>query len=212
MFDALFPNSAHVHRLRANPLGALFDRFAQFLLRRGHPALDSRRFLRAAAHFGCWLGTQAAPVTADAVTKAAADRFLDEHLPSCSCPRGLPRGRGVVRAAVNHLLRMLARDDPSRSLPPPTPYDMLLAEYDHFLHHSCGLAEQTCSCHLRYAREFLQRSYAGGPADFSRLRPADFQDYFRRYANHLPRSACSRSSHRNRWACHLPPGSAARSI
>jgi site-specific recombinase XerD len=192
MLDSLYPNSAHVHRLRANPLGALFDRFAQFLLRRGHAALTSRCYLNAAAHFGYWLGTQSAPVTVDAITKAAATGFLDEHLPTCSCPLPFPRTCVVVGAALNHLLRMLAQDDPSRSLRAQTPYDVLLAQYDHFLHQTCGLAEQTRSYRLRSAREFLQRSYGGHPADFSRLRPADFQDYFRRYASHLkPRTVAS---------------------
>ena len=36
MLDSLFQVAHHVHRLRANPLGALFDRFAEFLVRRGH--------------------------------------------------------------------------------------------------------------------------------------------------------------------------------
>jgi len=38
---------------------------------------------------------------------------------------------------------------------------------------------------LALRREFLQRSYGDASADFSRLRPTDFQDYFRRYASHL---------------------------
>jgi hypothetical protein len=114
MLDSLFQDAHHVHRLRANPLGALFDRFAEFLVRRGHTSSSSRPFIRAAEHFGYWLGTHNTSVTADQVTQAAARCFLDEHLPTCSCPVPFPRFRGVARTAINHLLRMLARQ--SRSL------------------------------------------------------------------------------------------------
>jgi integrase/recombinase XerD len=185
MLDSLFQDAHHVHRLRANPLGALLDRFAEFLIRRGHAARSIHPFIRAAEHFGSWLGTQHAAVTADEVTKASARRFLQEHLPACSCPLPFPRSRGGARTAINHLLRMLAQDDPARSLPPATLHEALLAEYHHFLLHTCGLAAQTCLYRLRYAREFLHRCYPDGSADFSRLRPADFQDYFRRYTGHL---------------------------
>jgi integrase/recombinase XerD len=185
MLDSLFRGAHHAQRLRANPLGALFDPFAAFLVRRGHAATLVRQFIRTAEHFGYWLGTQHAVVNADEVTKASARRFLEEHLPTCLCPLPFPRCRGVTRAAINHLVRMLALDDPARLLPPATPYDALLAEYDRFLRQTCGLATQTCLCRLRYAREFLQRSFGDAPADFSRLRPADFQDYFRRHTGHL---------------------------
>jgi site-specific recombinase XerD len=84
---------------------------------------------------------------------------------------------------------MLAQDDPARLLPPPTPHDALLTEYRHFLCSTCGLAERTCVWRLHFVRQFLQRSYGNAPADFSRLRPADFQDYFRRYTDHLAPSS-----------------------
>src|SRR5947209_11150829 len=138
MLDSLFQGAHHVQRLRANPLGALFDPFAGFLVRRGYATSSIHALLRAAEHFGYWLGTQHAAVTAVQVTKASARRFLDEHLPSCSCPLSFPHGRCGARAAINHLLRMLALDDPARALPPATPGNALLAEYHHFLRQTCG--------------------------------------------------------------------------
>jgi integrase/recombinase XerD len=169
MLESLFPQAHRVHRLRANSLGALFDPFAEFLVHRGHAASSIHLFVRATEHFGYWLGSQHAVVTANEITKAAARRFLDEHLPTCSCPVPFPHSRGPARTALNHLLRMLARHDPARLLPPATPHDALLAEYHHFLAQICGLAAQTCLYRLRYARAFLQRCYGDQPADFSRL-------------------------------------------
>ncbi len=36
MLDVLFQRSHHVRRLRANPLGAILDQFADYLLRPGY--------------------------------------------------------------------------------------------------------------------------------------------------------------------------------
>ncbi len=185
MLDSLFHGAHHVHRLRTNPLGALFDRFVAFLLRRGHAAPFIHQLIRATEHFGYWLGTRYAPVTADAVTRASVRFFLHDHLPACSCPLPFPRSRHVAQAGLNHLLRMLAQDDPTRLLPPATPHDALLAEYHDFLRQTCGLAARTCVWRLHFVRQFLQRCYGDAPADFGQLRPAAFQDYFRRYTGHL---------------------------
>ena len=38
MLDRLFQRSHHVRRLRANPLGAILDQFADYLLRPGYSA------------------------------------------------------------------------------------------------------------------------------------------------------------------------------
>jgi site-specific recombinase XerD len=189
MLDSLFQDAHHVHRLRANPLGALFDPFAGFLIRRGHASSFIHLILRAVEHFGYWLATQYVAITAAHVTKATARRFLDEHLPACPCPLPFPGSRGAAQAGINHLLRMLAQDDPTRLLPLATPHGALLAEYDHFLRQTCGLAERTCVWRLHFVRQFLQRCYGDAPADFSQLRPADFQDYFRRYTGHLKASS-----------------------
>jgi integrase/recombinase XerD len=185
MLDSLFPRARQVRRLRANPLGALLDRLAEFLIRRGYAAKYTRAILRAVEHFGYWLGTQHSAVTADKVTKASAQHFLRDHLPTCSCRRPFPREPQLMQTAINHLLRMLAQDDPSRSLPPATPHDALLAEYHHFLHQTCGLAANTCLQRLFHVRQFLERSFGNAPVDFSRLRPDYFQDYFRRHTGHL---------------------------
>jgi site-specific recombinase XerD len=185
MLDSLFAGGHHGHRLRANPLGALFDPFAEFLVRRGYAASFIRQVIRAVEHFGFWFGAQHATVTAAAVTKASTRRFLDEHLPTCSCPMPFPRNRRHTRTALNHLLRMLTHNDPARAQAPATPHDALLAEYHHFLGQTCGLAAATCCYRLLFARAFLQRRYGDAPADFSQLRPADLQDYFRRHGGHL---------------------------
>jgi integrase/recombinase XerD len=185
MLQALFRRSHHVCRLRANVLGALFDPLVELLFRRGHGPGPIHQYVRAVEHFGHWLATSSLGVAADQVTRASVRPFLQEHLPHCSCTVAFPRSHATTRAALRHLLRLLAQQDPARLLPPPSPHDALLAEYTHFLRQTCGLSEHTCLYRLRNARTFLQRQFGHGAAQPARLQPADLQDYFRLHAGHL---------------------------
>jgi integrase/recombinase XerD len=185
MLETLFKRSHHVRRLRANPLGAILDEFADYLLRRGHQTGVVHQFMRAAEHYGHWLGTRHAAVTVDHVTKASTRQFLHDHLSVCSCSVGFPRSLIPSRAALNHMMRMLDHQDPVRLAPPTTPHGPLLTEYDRFLVQTCGFSGHTRVYRVRNAREFLGRHFGDAPAAPERLRPSDLQDYFRRHAGHL---------------------------
>jgi site-specific recombinase XerD len=185
MLEELFRRPHHVRRLRANPLGAFFDPLTELLFCRGHGPGVIHQYVRAVEHFGHWLGACYPVVAVEQVTTVSVRQFLQDHLPHCSCTAGFPRGRAMNLAALRHLLRMLAQQDPSRLLPPPSPHDALLAQYDHFLRKTCGLSEHTRIYRMRNARTFLQRQFGHTPPHLGRLRPADLQDYFRRYAGHL---------------------------
>jgi site-specific recombinase XerD len=185
MLEEFFRRPHHVRRLRANPLGPFFEPLTELLSRRGHGLGLIHQYARAVEHFGHWLGACCAVVSAAQVTTTSVRHFLQEHLPHCSCKMGFPRSRAMNLAALRHLLRMLAQQDPGRLLPPPSPYDALLAEYEHFLRQTCGLSEHTRIYRMRNARTFLQRQFGHHPPRLGRLRPADLQDYFRRHAGHL---------------------------
>lgn len=185
MLEEFFRRPHHVRRLRANPLGKLFEPLAQLLTRRGHGLGLIHHYARVVEHFGHWLSTCYSVVAEEQVTMASVRNFLQEHLPHCSCTMGFPRLHATNLAALRHLLRMLAQQNPARLLPPPSPYDTLLAEYYHFLHQTRGLSEHTRLYRMRNARTFLQRQYKHRPPRLSRLQPADLQDYFRQHAGHL---------------------------
>ena len=185
MLDVLFQRSHHIRRLRANPIGVILDQFTDYLLRRGYTNNFVHQLVRAVEHYGHWMSARQTPVTADDVTEASARQFLHKHLPICSCAIRFPRSLVPSRAAINHLLGMLAAQDPARLLPPPTRHGPLLAEYDDFLRQTCGLSGQTRLYRLRNARQFLERHCGDAALAPGSLRPADLQDYFRRYAEHL---------------------------
>jgi site-specific recombinase XerD len=185
MLETLFSRAHNLRRLRANPLGAILDQYAGYLIGRGHTTNVVHQYLRAIEHYGHWMGTQHAVVTADDLTRDSARLFLHEHLASCSCPARFRCDLINCRAAINHLLRVLDGRAPTRRSPPSTPHDPLLTEYEWFLRQTCGLAGHTCGYRLRYARLFLQDRFGAGPPQVEDLRPADVQDYFRRDAARL---------------------------
>jgi site-specific recombinase XerD len=185
MLEMLFRRSHHIRRLRANPLGVILDQFVDYLLRRGHKTSVVHQFVRAAEHYGYWLGTCHTAVTAGHVTRASTRQFLHDHLAVCSCPAGFPSSLVSSRTAVNHMVRMLDQQDSARLLPPPTQHGLLLTEYDSFLLQVCGFSEHTRVYRLRNARQFLDRHFGDTPLVPDRLRPSDLQNYFRRHAGHL---------------------------
>jgi integrase/recombinase XerD len=185
MLETIFQRAHHLRRLRANPLGVILDQYVEYLIARGHTTDVVHQYLRAAEHYGLWLGTRDAVVKADDLTWPSGRLFLHEHLATCSCPARFRRDLINCRAAINHLLRMLDARDPRRCSSSPTPHDLLLSEYERFLRQTCGLAGHTCGYRLRYARLFLEDRFGAGPPRIEDLRPADVQDYFRRTAARL---------------------------
>ena len=111
MLETIFQRAHRLRRLRANPLGVILDQYVEYLIARGHTTNVVHQYLRAAEHYGLWLGTRDAVVKADDLTWASGRLFLHEHLATCSCPARFRRDLINRRAAINHLLRMLdARD------------------------------------------------------------------------------------------------------
>src|SRR5262249_20110813 len=132
MLEEFFRRPHHVRRLRADPLGTLFEPLTELLSRRGHGLGLIHQYARAVEHFGHWLGTCYPVVAAELVTMASVRHFLQEHLPYCACTTGFPRSRAMNLAALRHLLRMLAQQNPARLLPPPSPSDAALDETNPF--------------------------------------------------------------------------------
>lgn len=185
MLDALFRRPHHLRRLRANPLGADIEQLAAYLTSRGYATSGIHQFLRAAEHYGYWLGTLYPAVTQGHITKSSAQQFLRDHLGACACSPRFPRSLISGRAALNHLLRMLDQQDPTRLLAPPAQHDALLSDYDRFLRQTCGLSEHTRIYRQRNARQFLDRHFGDDPAVPDQLKASDIQDYFRLHTGSL---------------------------
>lgn len=146
--DSVFRRAAVRARIRANPLGAVLQRYVVYLVNRGHRAGTLHQYVFAAEHFGRWVSRR--PVDADSV-----DRFIRYHLPRCRCGKPAVRNVRCVRASLNRLLEMLGS---KRTRTTGTGLvGQLLRRYEHHLVHICGLSCATIHYRLRYARELLRR-------------------------------------------------------
>jgi len=84
MLDSYFCAPKTLRRLRAGPSGPYMDGFADVLERDGYAHASAVRYLRAAAHLGCFVHLKGG-TWADVDAGALAS--FGRHFPRCRCPR-----------------------------------------------------------------------------------------------------------------------------
>jgi len=186
MSDSLFRRAYYWDRLRANPLGELIEELVARLRELGYSWLTVRGYAQALEHFTTWLIGEG--LCLNDVDKELVRSFLYDHLSNCRCPKPAPTELKRVRSALNHLLRMLRERMPADVNETPTPIDAELREYRHHLKKICGLAESTCDRSVRYAREFLQASFAHNDLQWDLLKPDNVISFVAGYAARCARS------------------------
>ena len=84
MLDSYFCAPKTLGRLRSGPSALYIEGFADSLGRDGYAPASAVRYLRAAAHFGCFVHLKGVTwADVDAGTLEAFGR----HFPRCRCPR-----------------------------------------------------------------------------------------------------------------------------
>lgn len=108
MLDSYFCAPKTLLRLRAGPSGPYIDGFASSLERDGYAHASAVRYLRAAAHLGCFVQLRVGNwADADAATLEAFGR----HFPRCRCPRSNGGATGYhasfgAKLFYRHLVRL----------------------------------------------------------------------------------------------------------
>jgi len=64
-----------------------------------------RVYLACVAHFAKWTTEEGLRITL--INEAALERFLEHHVPFCSCRSPVRRQRHELRVAIRHLLHLL---------------------------------------------------------------------------------------------------------
>jgi site-specific recombinase XerD len=180
MSDSLFRRAYYWDRLRANPLGEFIEEFVARLRELGYSWLTVRGYVQALEHFTTWLTGER--LCLDDIDKELVRSFLYDHPSNCRCPKPAPTGLRQVRPALNHLLRMLRERMSADASQTRTPIDAELGEYRHHLQNICGLAESTCDGRVRFAREFLQASFANNDLQWDLLKPDHIISFVAGYA------------------------------
>jgi integrase/recombinase XerD len=112
-----------------------------------------RVYLASVAHFARWLSRQ--PICLPSLSEAVLDRFLNEHLPICSCPQPVRRTRYELRTAIRHLLRLLETEGTIRPADEQDERSKELAAFDAYMRDVGGLAETTRRQRRRIIGNFL---------------------------------------------------------
>lgn len=157
MIEKYFSAPKTLQRLRAGPSGTHIDSFADALEQQGYAPASTVRYLRAAAHLGCFVQRQGHVLShIDASTLDAFDR----HLSRCRCPHSNGGKTGYharfgVKLFHRHLIlpgicrNRRATDDHNHEP------ELVTAFRDWFRTHR-GAAQPTLRLYSRGAIELLQ--------------------------------------------------------
>mgnify|MGYP000231380824 CR=1 FL=1 len=134
------------------------------LIERRYSAATTRSYLHGVAHFARWIHRWRRLAVCD-LSEADVQRFLDDHLPRCTCPSPVQRCRHQVRAGLRILLAML--DDLGVLAKPslvPGAIDSELRRLNEHMQHARGLAENTRTQRLRNLRPFFEQIHGANQA------------------------------------------------
>lgn len=144
--------------------------FLHYLSERGNAPNTIDTYLRCIAHFAYWV--RQCRLAVHGLDEGTVWRFLDEHLPSCDCPRPACRTRSDLRAALRHLLVVLrTRGIISEPAAETTPVDEELRRFDDYMGHVRGLANDTRALYLRTVRRLLEEQFGKRRVVFSVITP-----------------------------------------
>ncbi len=155
----------HIHPtsaawLRDSDLAPYVCAYVGHLVDRHDSANTVRAYLPCVAHFAHWMrrcGADVRDFSDDVVL-----RFVDKHLPHCTCSSPVPRCRHQVRAALRQLLITLADAGALIRSRRPDAIEDQLGRFDGHMLHTKGLAEATRIRRLGVVRSLLQFCATGG--------------------------------------------------
>ena len=145
--------------LRDSDLAAFAPAYVRRLVDRHYAANTVRMYLYCVAHFAHW--TRRCRVGVRDLGDEIVQRFIDEHLPLCTCPSPVQRCRHQVRAALRQLMITLVDAGVLISSRQPDVIEDQLDRFDAHMQHARGLAETTRIRRLRVIRSLLRFCAAG---------------------------------------------------
>lgn len=147
--------------LRDSDLAPVVPAYVRRLVDRHYAASTVRMYVYGVAHFAHW--TRCHRVDIGHLAVEAVRRFVDEHLPRCTCPAPVQRCRHQVRAALRQLLITLVDAGVLISNRQPDAIEDQLERFDGHMQHAMGLAETTRIRRLCVVRGLLRFRAAGAP-------------------------------------------------
>ena len=158
MVSNYFKDCRRIRRLRECLLGEYMDTFAESFANYDYSVYSVRSYLRTAAHFAryaVWEGK----TEVNQLNHEMASRFLNEHLPNCSCEKMNSGIFSNATAGIDHLMRFLVELGVIEALIETVPRNQMsdiLIKYDKYLDKIFGLTIKTRKVHRKRASIFME--------------------------------------------------------
>jgi len=176
-FDSIHPLPATW--LRASVLAPFVPAYWCRLIERRYAPITARAYLCCIAHFARW--SQRRQLDLGKLDQHT-DRFVENHLPRCTCPYPVQRSRHQIRAALQHLQTILEDAGVRSAERHDDPIEDALRRFDEHMLQAKGLAESTRLSRLTVIRSLACQTAAILPTaeelrrfiakEFSRVSPA----------------------------------------
>jgi integrase len=136
-----------------------------------------RQYLYGVAHFARW-ARQHRIAVGDLATDDV-ERFLDQHLPTCTCPQPVHRSRHQLRAALRHLVACLKDAGIITECRAPDAVLDELRRFETHMRDARGLAKNTCVQRLRILRPLLEQTRSSNPVEQPLPTPQDLRQFIK---------------------------------
>jgi integrase len=150
VFDSIHPVPAQW--LRDSDLAPFVAAYRCRLVERRYAPATARMYLCAVAHFARWSQRRTLDL---AHIDQEARRFIEDHLPRCSCPYPVQRSRHQIQAALQQLRDVLADAGILPADRGHGPIDVGLQRFDEYMLRVKGLAENTRHRRLTIVRTLI---------------------------------------------------------
>jgi len=165
------PSSRSVFkRLDDSPLACITEAYRQRLTARGYAQGTQHQYVSCLAHFAVWMTAEA--LSLEGISPVVLTRFVEHHLPTCSCPGRVQRHPPQVRAALQQLIPVLLDAGIEQPLLASDEVQIELDRFDTYLRDQRGLASSTRKQRRAIVGDLLRFSLDSSDGRLTQLSPA----------------------------------------
>jgi site-specific recombinase XerD len=135
--------------------------YADHLTARQYAPSTTRAYLGCVAHFSHWCCRRSVDLSD---LRGLIRDFTQNHLSRCDCARRVQTCPHQVRAALGHLLTVLADQGVAAAAGPTTPNDAVLQRFDEHLRQARGLAVSTRRRRLKIVESLILGTTSATPS------------------------------------------------
>ncbi|MBD1401856.1 tyrosine-type recombinase/integrase [Pelovirga terrestris] len=146
-----------------------------------YPKSTIRSYLGCLAHFSRWLEIE--KIDLSRLDSSLIKRFLNEHLPNCTCPPPCYSGKASSSAALRHFFRVVPGVSAATLV--PDPIEIEITCFTDYLTTTCGIAPSTRDQRVKYVRKFLIHAFNTRMPVISELGVSQLDSFFAEHCTHM---------------------------